>query len=268
MTVLVTGATGGVGRLVVDRLLDLGATDVRALTNHPDRAALPDGVEVVEGYLRRIESLPRAFAGVRRMYLAPTPDTAAAVVALAREAGVEHIVDLSGEPESWWGSVTLAVEGSGVPWTHLWAGEFLENYAVWADQVRRTGQVRDPFPDVVSAPVAMDDIARVAATVLLEDGHAGRTYQLTGPDAASRADRVHQLGAAVGRRVEFVRVDRAEAVEILRPVMGDSAEFYIDDAVASLVGAPQAATSTVADVTGCPGTTFAQWARANADAFR
>ncbi|MFD4183807.1 SDR family oxidoreductase [Rhodococcus sp. NPDC058514] len=262
MTILVTGATANIGRLVVDHLLEAGASDVRALTNNPRRAGLPEGVEVAEGYLRRPESLPSAFEGVERMYLAPTPETVDEVMALAREAGVRHIVDLSGEPESWWGAVTLAVERSGIDWTHLWAGEFLENYLVWGDQVRRTGQVRDPFPDVVSAPIAMDDIARVAASVLLGDGHAGQTYELTGPEAHSRAERVAELGA------EFVRVPSEAAIEILEPVMGENARFYIESAVASLVGAPQQANAAVEEITGRPATTFAQWAAANADTFR
>ncbi|MGW6377793.1 NmrA family NAD(P)-binding protein [Rhodococcus sp. NPDC055112] len=268
MTILVTGSTANIGRLVVDHLLAAGATDVRALTNNPQKAMLPDGVEVAEGYLRRPESLPAAFEGVERMYLAPTPETVEEVVSLAREAGVRHIVDLSGEHESWWGGVTTAVERSGIDWTHLWAGEFLENDLVWGEQVRRTGQVRDPYPDVVSAPIAMDDIARVAAAVLLGSGHEGRTYELTGPEALSRAERVHELGAVLGLPVEYVKVPVEEAIEILEPVMGVNARFYLETAVASLVGAPQRATATVAEVTGRPATTFAQWIAANADTFR
>ncbi|MFD4292742.1 NAD(P)H-binding protein [Rhodococcus sp. NPDC058532] len=268
MTILVTGATGSVGRLVIDHLVDRGATGVRALTTNPERAALPPGVEVALGYLRRPETMPRALEGVRKMYLAPAPETVRTVVAMARDAGVEHIVDLSGEPESWWGAVTLAVEASGIEWTHLWAGEFLENDLVWSDQIRRTGVVLDPYPEVVSAPIAMDDIARVAATVLLGEGHAGRTYRLTGPTAISRGQRIQDLGAAIGRPVSFLRVTPAEAVTVLRPVMGDNAAFYIDEAIASMVGAPQAATTTVADVTGQPATSHAAWAAAHADYFR
>ncbi len=94
MTILVTGATGNVGRLVVDHLLAAGA-QVRALTNNPKKAALPAEVEVVEGYLGRVETLPAALAGVERMYLAPLPGTVREVVRLAKDAGVQHIVDLS-----------------------------------------------------------------------------------------------------------------------------------------------------------------------------
>ena len=76
MTILVTGATGNVGRLVVDRLLAMGATGVRALTNDPEKAALPAEVEVVEGYIGRPQTVPAALGGVERMYLAPLPETA------------------------------------------------------------------------------------------------------------------------------------------------------------------------------------------------
>ena len=67
MTILVTGATGNVGRLVVDQLLTLSAKDVRALTTNPKKAALPAEVEVIEGYLGRIETMPAALKGVERM---------------------------------------------------------------------------------------------------------------------------------------------------------------------------------------------------------
>ncbi|MFE3290910.1 hypothetical protein [Rhodococcus sp. NPDC059234] len=80
-------------------------------------------------------------------------------------------------------------------------------------------------------------------------------------------DHLPAIGAVLGRPVEFVRVSAGEAVEILEPVMGANARFYIDTAVASLVGAPQPATDTVAAVTGRGGTTFAEWAAANAGAF-
>jgi nucleoside-diphosphate-sugar epimerase len=86
MTILVTGATGSVGRLVVDHLLAAGATDVRALTNKPDKAALPAGVEVVKGYIGRPETLPAALEGVDRMYLAPLQECGTSSIWLDRKA--------------------------------------------------------------------------------------------------------------------------------------------------------------------------------------
>src|SRR5688500_14971528 len=109
MTILVTGATGSVGRLVVDALLAAGAKNIRALTNNPKKAALPAEVEVVEGFIGRPETLPVALAGVERMYLAPLLQTVDEVLALAKEAGVRRIVDLSGEEENDWHPIAKAV---------------------------------------------------------------------------------------------------------------------------------------------------------------
>lgn len=260
MKILVTGATGNIGRMVVDHLLALGATDVRALTTDPRRAALPAGVEVAEGYLRRIETVPAALEGVDRMYLAPTPETVTEVLRLARAAGVRHVVDLSGEPESWWGSVNDAVEAAGLDWTHLWPGDFMENTTLWVGQIRAAGAIREPYPETTSTPIAMDDIAAVAATALLRDGHAGKSYPLAGPESLSRTELARQLGHALGREIPFVQVSRAEAVEALAPAMGDSAGWYVDNVLAHSGRQSAAAMRTVEEVTGRPATTFARWA--------
>ena len=268
MTILVTGATGSVGRLVVDELLARDATGVRALTVDPARAALPGEVEVAVGSVRRPAGLGPALRGVERMYLAPAPDTAPQVLAAAREAGVRLVVDLSGEPESWWGGVTRAVEASGLPWAHLWPGDFAENCLVWAAQVRCDGCVREPWPEAASAPIAMRDVAAVAAAVLLSGGHEGRAYGLTGPQVLTRREMVRLVGEALGRDVPFVQVERDEAVAVLEPVMGEGAAWYLDEAVGAYGQHPPEANRLVQELTGRPATTFAEWARAHADAFR
>ncbi|HEX8627884.1 MAG TPA: NAD(P)H-binding protein [Catenuloplanes sp.] len=267
MTVLVTGATGNIGRMVVDHLLAAGATDVRALTIDPRRAALPERVEVVRGSLRKVDALPAVLDGVDRMYLAPIPEMAQDVVAAAGRAGVRHIVDLSGEPQSWWGAVAVAVESFGGTWTHLWPGDFMENSLVWARQIRATGTVREPWPAAASTPVAMDDIAAVAAVALLQDGHGGRAYSITGPEILSRVDLVRLIAAAVGRPIRFVEATRDETVAELSPAMGDNASWYVDNVLAAMTSWPQPPTRTVEQVTGRPATTFADWSTRNADAF-
>ena len=269
MTILVTGATGSVGRLVVDHLLAAGATDVRALTNDPVKAALPAEVEVVRGYIGRPETLPPALEGVDRMYLAPLTSTAREVAELARAAGVRQIVDLAGPEGNWWHPIELAVETSGVPWTHLDAGEFMSNSLVWAEQIRTTGKVRDGYPEAENAPIDMDDIAAVAATVLLHDGdrHLGRAYELTGPETITRAEMVRCIGAALGRDVPFVELTHDEAVAQLAETMGDFAPVYVGG-LADLVAHPQRAVRTVEEATGKPATTYAQWAVRHVDEFR
>ena len=267
MRILVTGATGNVGRLVVDHLLAAGATEVRALTVGPARAALPAGVEIVKGYLGRLETLPAALEGVDRMYLAPLPQTVREVVELARRAGVRHIVDLAGAKGSQWHVVEEAVEQSGIAWTHLDAGEFMTNTTIWAEQIRTTGTVRDAYPTAADAPIALDDIAAVAAAVLLGDGHAGKAYELTGPETLTRAEQVRTIGRALGRDIPFVELTRDQAVEQLSKAIGEYAAWYLDR-MAELVDRPQRAVPTVEEVTGRPGTTFAEWAVEHADSFR
>jgi uncharacterized protein YbjT (DUF2867 family) len=267
MRILVTGATGNVGRLVVDNLLAAGATEVRALTVSPAKAALPAGVEVVKGYLGRLETMPAALEGVDRMYLAPLRDTVREVMALARRAGVQQVVDLAGAEGSLWHDIEEAVEESGIPWTHLDAGEFMTNTTIWAEQIRSTGEVRDAYPTAAGAPIALEDIAAVAATVLLEDGHIGKAYELTGPQTLTRAQLVHTIGQVLGRDVPFVELTCDQAVEQLSKVIGDHAAWYLGR-MADLVDNPQRAVSTVEGLTGRPGTTFADWAAEHIEIFR
>ena len=268
MTVLVTGATGNIGRRVVDHLLAAGATGVRALTADPRRAALPAGVEVVVGHLCRPDTVAPALVGVDRMYLAPVPETAAAVLDLAVAAGVRHVVDLSGEHESWWGGVTRAVEASGAAWTHLWPGDFMENTFSWAPQVRATGTVREPWPHGASAPIAMDDIAAVAAVALAGDEHIGRALSLTGPETLTRVELLDRLATALGRELRFVESTRDEAVAALAEAMGEDAGWYVDAVLAGSAEHAPGPDPTVEQVLRRPATTFARWAAAHADRFR
>lgn len=276
MNILVTGATGSVGRMVATELAEAGM-HVRALTVDPARAALPDAVTVVTGSILKPETLDGVFDGVERMYLAPAPETVVPVVEMARSAGVQHIVDLSGEPEGWWHAVAAAVESSGVAWTHLWAGEFMENSTIWADQIRRSGVVRDAYADSADAPIAMSDIAAVAATVLADGGHEGEAVTLHGPEMITSSQRVACIADALGRDIRFVEVSRDEAVVQLEPEMGEYAAWYVDGRAELLDSMPDLGSMTeavvledcaVESVTGRPAVRFAEWARLNVDSFR
>ncbi|MFE3545750.1 SDR family oxidoreductase [Nocardia sp. NPDC059177] len=268
MTILVTGATANIGRKIVDHLVAAGRTDIRALTTDPERAALPAGVEAFRGYVRRPESLAGAFDGVDRLYLAPSADTVTEVLALARAAGVRHVVDLSGEPESWWGTVCTAVENSGMSWTHLWPADFMENTITWSHQIRATGVVHEPFPDAATAPIAMDDIAAVATTALLSDSTGNRAYPLSGPEVLTRTDLLDRIATALGRELTFAKSSREETIAALAPTMGDQATWYVDNVLTAYTPDPTTLPLTsVFDITGRPATTFATWATTNTAPF-
>lgn len=267
MTILVTGATGNVGRLVVDELMRADAPHVRALTVNPTRAALPGEVEVVEGYVGKPDSLSGVFDGIDTVYLAPVPAAAREVAILARDAGVRRFVTLTGGPGTDWYGIEADVEASGLECTHLEPGEFMTNATIWAEQIRTTGEVRGTYPTAANAPIALEDIAAVAAQALLGESHSGRTYELTGPQSLTHPQMVHDIGSALGRHVPFVEVPREEAEAVLARSMGEYAGWYLDGR-ALLVDHPQSALTTVEEILGRPATTFARWAAANVELFR
>lgn len=278
MRVLVTGATGNVGRLVVDELLGTGV-EIRALTNNPGKANLPGGVEIAEGFIGKPETVRDALVGVERLYLAPHPKTAQAVVDLAVQAGVRRIVDLSssgaddeaqGDPASWWFyAVERAVESApGVEWTHLRPGEFMLNALGWADSIRAEGVVRAAYGAASYAPLDLVDIAAVAAKTLLEDGHHGQKYAMTGPESLSKIEKVRIIGEVLGREIRFVEISHAEArAQMLAQGYGEAADWLLDGD-AQMIGQPQPVLPTVPNLLGRPSRTFAEWTRAHADAFR
>lgn len=110
------------------------------------------------------------------------------IVAPARRAGVARITVLKGDVVP--SPLEEAVVAGGLAWTFLAPVEFMSNTLEWADAIRDDGVVRDGFADVRSAMVHDGDIAAVAAAALTGDGHAGREYWLTGPEALTAPERV------------------------------------------------------------------------------
>ncbi|WP_381795647.1 NAD(P)H-binding protein [Streptomyces niveus] len=269
---LVTGATGTVGRQIVLELLSRGHR-VRALTRDPAKADFPDGVEVVRGDLADPASLVPALEGVTGLHLitfdgglfAPL-ETGPEIVELAGKAGVRRITVLNGG-----GATPLqgAVQAGGIAWTVIMPVEFMANALEWAEGIRADDTVREPFVGRLSAMVHEGDIGAVAAVALSEDGHGGKSYLITGPEALTIQDKADALAGARGRKIEVVELSEAQAVEQWRAagqpeeVIGFLLEVYGNTP-------PEGRTpiGTVAEVTGRPARTFAQWAAEHADAFR
>jgi uncharacterized protein YbjT (DUF2867 family) len=201
------------------------------------------------------------------MYLAPLPKTLDSTLELANEAKVEYIVALSGGAH--WQAHADAIAASGLVQTQLGPGEFLENFAIWAEQIKATRTVREPYPTAVEAPISMDDIARVAAALLVkpDESHFGRSYPITGPQALTRAQIAEQIGIGIGVDVSYQQCARAEAEAQFNPQLGGQAAWYLDQ-IEDAVRHPQDANDLVAELTGSPAQSVAQWAAANAGLFR
>ncbi|MFG3697493.1 NAD(P)H-binding protein [Micromonospora sp. NPDC047620] len=273
MTYLVTGATGRVGRHVVSELLARGVP-VRALTREPARAAgLPPEVEVVAGDLTDPATLPAALDGVVGVHLLTTGGddyatlrTGPEIVEMAEKAGVRRIAVLwNGKP----GPVEDAVRAGGTEWTMLQAVDFMSNTLGWAESIRATGEVREPFGDVRAAVVDEADVGAVAAEVLTGDGHAGQVYTLTGPEALTPRQRLATIAAAIGRELRFVELTEQQARDRWRQAGYDD---ELVDLLASWQGNPPPVAYTVTDTVerllGRPPRPFATWAHIHAAAFR
>ncbi|WP_405062035.1 NAD(P)H-binding protein [Kribbella sp. NBC_01505] len=276
MTILVTGATASVGRLLVDELVAAGAP-VRALTNKPARAALPAGVEVAQGYLGRPESLPAALQGIDMVYLAPLPAYVDDFVRCAREAGVRRVVVLSGEPadyeaqgdpESWhYYRLERAIEEAGFEWTFLRPGQFMNNTLDWAPSIKAEGVVRAPYADAVQTPIDLVDIAAVARVVLLDESFTGQKLVMSGPEALTQPQEVEHIAAAIGRPVKFEELAPQEYLDQLAPVIGLETAQWLLDGFRMMAEHPMTPEATVAELTGRPATPYRDWAVRNAAVF-
>lgn len=269
MTVLVTAATGSAGRHVVDELLQRGKR-VRALTRTPEKANLPDAVEVVRGDLTAPETLAPALEGVDAAHLITHGDfetltTGPQIAELLAQAGVRRVTVLwNGEA----GPVEAALVDRGLPVTQLHANDFMSNVLAWAAGIGEGGVVQAAYADVPVAIVHEADVGAVAAAALTEDGHAGRAYVISGPQPLSVRERVAALAAATGRPIELDELTDAQARERWR------AQGLTEELVELLAGwhadpptAARTPVDTVERLTGRPPRTFAAWAREHAAAF-
>jgi uncharacterized protein YbjT (DUF2867 family) len=281
--ILVTGATGHIGRELA-RELDAKGAKFRVLVRDPARAAgLPGHAERVIGDLGEPATLAPAFDGVDGLFLlVPGIGTAhtAHAVAAARASGVRRIVLLSsyaviGDPMPamgrWHHEREQMIRASGIPATILRSSGFMTNALDWLPTIREGGFVLDPVGPGRAAPIDPADIAAVAALVLTEDGHQGAEYALTGGELLTVTEQVSILAAATGRDIEVREVATpAEAVRFRYP--GGAPQALADALIEglTLMRADTAGfrTDTVQRLLGRRPRTFADWCARNASAFQ
>ena len=277
--VLVTGATGRIGREVVARLL-AGGAEVRALTRNPAAARLPAGVEVVAGDVTRPESLEPGLRDVAAVFLvwpAPAATAAEVVARMARHA--RRLVLLSSPhrtPHPFFQQPNALrtlhehlddlVACSGAAWTILRPGMFASNALFWwAPRIRAGDVVRWPYGAVETAPVHERDVADVAVRTLCDDAHAGADYVLTGPASLSQAAQVRTIGEVIGRMLRFEEMSPEEAPRELG--MPPAVASMLLGAWSAALGQPAWVTHTIEQITEKPARTFREWAAEHSAAF-
>ncbi len=274
--ILVTGATGNVGRPLIAQLANAGA-EVRAVTRHPGTAGFPKGVQLVTSAVAGLDGASAVFLNSRAL-----GDELASVVRAARQAGVTRLValsainaddDFSRQPSRFrgdrnWEVEQLAVE-SGLEWVSLRPTVFVTNFVgMWAPQIQAGDVVAGPYAEASTAPIVDRDISAVAAHALLTDDLVGQKVPLTGPQALTNTELVDVIGGVLGRRLTYREIP-AEQVRQRFVVAGFPAEFadaYIA-LLAETVSKPALVTHDVEKILGRPAESFADAMSAHRDLF-
>jgi uncharacterized protein YbjT (DUF2867 family) len=281
--ILVTGATGTIGRTLIDLLLGEGAK-VRAVTRNPLAAGLPAEVQVVEGDPSRPDTLAAALEGVTGLFLHPRAagDAAGDLASLAAERGVKRVVaqsainiddDFSEQPSRFAGDKNKEAEdaavGSGLEWTSLRASSFASNtLRAWGGQIRAGDIVRGPYAAFAEALIDERDLAAVAARALLTDELVGRKLELTGPQSLTHEEAVAIIGDVIGRPLRYQEVPPEAAKQgMIARGMPEPFVTALMDRYARGVGQPAVTTDEVEKVLGRPGRTFAEWVADQTAAF-
>ncbi|MCX4649556.1 SDR family oxidoreductase [Streptomyces sp. NPDC058293] len=221
--IVVTGATGNVGRPLTQALAEAGE-QVTAVSRHA--AAVPDGVRHVSADLAEPAGLTLALDGAKALFLLLSGDLHAPearptdIIDLAAASGVRRVVLLSsqgvatrplGPSRIAMRAVEDALRESGLDWAVLRPGGFASNAFAWGESVRTQGTVAAPFGDVGVPIVDPGDIAEVAAACLLDDRHAGGVFELTGPEVITPRQQAEAIAVALGSPVRFHELTREEA---------------------------------------------------------
>jgi uncharacterized protein YbjT (DUF2867 family) len=279
MPIVVTGATGNVGRPLVAELVAAGAR-VRAVTRSPETAGFPASVEVFGSTTEALVGATAVFLNSRA--LGPDALELAGVVARCRAAGVTKLValsainaddDFSRQPSRFRGDRNKEIEevavDSGLAWVSLRPTVFATNFAgMWSAQIRAGDVVAGPYAAASAAPIVESDISGVAARALLTDDLVGQQIPLTGPQAFTNSELIRVIGAVLNRPLQYLEVP-ADLVRERFIGLSFPAEFAnaYTAMLAETLENPAFVTQDVEKILGRPATTFADWVSAHRELF-
>jgi uncharacterized protein YbjT (DUF2867 family) len=282
--ILVTGATGTIGRPLVEVLAGEGAK-VRAVARDPKAAGLPVGVEVVEDDLSRPAAIAPFLEGVTSVFLHPRAvgEAAGDLLALAKERGVERVValsainvddDLTQQPSRFQGDRNKEAEdaavASGLQWVSLRSASFAVNtLRTWAPQVRAGDVVRGPYANFAEPLIHERDLAEVAARALLIAELTGKKLRLTGPESLSHEELVAVIGKVIGRPLRYEEIPAETYMHGM--VQRGLPQPFVDALMARYArgaGPAEAVTDEVERILGRPARTYAEWVGDHAAAFQ
>lgn len=252
--ILVTGATGTVGRQVMAQL-----PDARPLSRGPADLLVPD-------------SLHAAFEDIDAVFLIwpfATVDGLEAVLELAAKQARRVVYLSSAALRDNEREAERLIERSGMEWTFLRPHAFAANALRLAEQIRADGVVREPYGQAAMSLVHERDIAAVAVRALTEDGHAGAAYELTGPQSLTQEEQVRVIGEVIGQPVRWEEATPDSARQKMlalgwRPAIVDG----IQRAQAAMTAGPAPVTAAVLAVTGVAARPFSEWVAEHAHDFR
>ncbi|MGM4903347.1 NAD(P)H-binding protein [Tardiphaga sp. 866_E4_N2_1] len=246
MRIGISGASGQVGHGALAALQDLGGHDIVAITREPGRVPVP--MEARLGDYDRPETLANAYAGLDRLLIIPGADLrpgvrsaqVVAAVEAAVAAGVGHVFQLSAtatrekaEPAmgaAYWAGERHLLTSAAKAWTILRMNYFAETFAEQAGMAAGTGHIPG-FAENRVAFVSRDDVAAACAGALAGRGEVGATYNLTGPDRVTGAERAALLAEFTGHPIDYLVLTEAHLRDAMRAAGLPS---FVIDAVASM----------------------------------
>ena len=285
MTVLITGATGTIGRPLVNTLAFRGVR-VRAAGRSIQSRDFPARVDYVNADLNQPEALATALQGVDTLFVNPRAvgPNAAELLTLAADRGVRRFVALSAidaglvqpgyQPSQFNGDrskeVEEAVVNSGLPWVCVRASSFATNVVgMFGAQIRAGDVVRGPYGTFAESLIHEADVVAVIAHVLMDDDLQGRHIEVTGPQSLTHEEMVGIIGEVIGRPLRFEEIPPEAAAREL--VANGQPEGFVTALMARYargVGQPATVTDQVRRLIGSSARTFASWVADHAAAFR